>query len=169
MNRRLTRPAGLAASAVLLTGGLLAATAPSVTASPAKYTHAAAAQQLRQAGIGWTSSGGCGDRNNSRCTSFEQINRTTVSGVTAFKRASRCAVTITGGTERGHASGTYSHWNGYKVDIKVTSCVDAYVTTKFRYVGPRPGDRARQYKSPAGNVYAREGSHWDVTYFNGDR
>ncbi|MGW1161516.1 hypothetical protein ACWD5Q_33640 [Streptomyces sp. NPDC002513] len=169
MNRRLARPAALAASAVLLAGGLLAATAPSVTASPAKYTQAAAAQQLRQAGVRWTSSGGCSDRNNSRCTSFEQINRATVSGVIAFKRASGCAVTLTGGTERGHASGTYSHRNGYKVDIKVTSCVDTYVTTKLRYVGQRPGDRARQYKSPAGNVYAREGSHWDVTYLNGNR
>ncbi|MGW5255583.1 hypothetical protein ACWERW_21620 [Streptomyces sp. NPDC004012] len=168
MNRHLGRPAALAASAVLLAGGLLAATAPTVTAAPAKYTQAAAAQQLRQAGIRWTSSGGCSDRNNSRCTSFEQINRTTVAGVIAFKRASGCAVTITGGTERGHASGAYNHWNGYKVDIQVTSCVDRYVTTKFRDVGPRPGDHAKQYRSPAGNVYAREGTHWDVTYLNGN-
>ncbi|MEU6097617.1 hypothetical protein [Streptomyces sp. NPDC047079] len=169
MDPRRARSAGLAASAVLLTGGLLAATAPSVAAAPAKYTHAAAAQQLRQAGIGWTSSGGCSNRNNSRCTSFDRINQTTVSGVIAFKRASGCPVTLTGGTETGHAAGTYSHWNGYKVDIKVTSCVDTYVTTKLRYVGPRAGDHAKQYKSPAGNVYAREGSHWDVTYFNGNR
>ncbi|MGV9247329.1 hypothetical protein [Streptomyces sp. NPDC003710] len=167
MNRRPDRPAALAASALLLAGGLLAATVPSVAAAPAKYTHAAAAQRLRQAGIGWTSSGGCSDRNNPRCTSFEQINQSTVAGVIAFKRAGGCAVTLTGGTETGHAAGTYSHRNGYKVDIKVTSCVDAYVTGKLHYIGLRPGDHAKQYKSPAGNVYAREGSHWDATYFNG--
>jgi hypothetical protein len=169
MSRRTARPAALAVSAALLAGGLLTATVSAADAAPAKYSQAAAAQALRQAGIGWVSSGGCSDRNNSRCTSFEQINRDTVSGVIDFKRASRCAVTLTGGTERGHASGTYSHWNGYKVDIGLTSCVSSYVTRTFRYVGERAGDRAKQYRSPSGNVYAREGSHWDVTYYRGSR
>ncbi|MEU7055920.1 hypothetical protein [Streptomyces sp. NPDC046197] len=167
MNRPRARRAGLTVLSALLAGGLLTAAAPSAAAGPAKYTHAAAAQQLRNAGITWTSSGACSNRNNSRCTSFDQINKTTISGVIAFKGASRCAVTITGGTETGHAPGTYSHWNGYKVDVKLTSCVDRYVTTKFRYVGPRPGDHAKQYRSPAGNIYAHEGSHWDITYYNG--
>lgn len=167
MNRRLARQARLAASTALLAGALLSATAPWAVAAPAKYTQAAAEQQLRGAGINWASSGGCSDRNNKRCTSFAQINRTTVSGVIAFKKESKCAVTITGGTETGHAPGTYSHWNGYKVDVKVTVCVDKYVTTKLHYAGLRPGDKAKQYKSPASNVYAREGSHWDITYFNG--
>ncbi|MCN9243412.1 hypothetical protein NGF19_21935 [Streptomyces sp. RY43-2] len=166
MNRRIAHRAGLAVSTALVTGGLLAATAPAALAAPAKYSQSAAAGELRKAGVTWTSSGGCSNRNNSKCTSFEQINRTTVSGVIAFKRASHCAVTITGGTERGHAGGTYSHWNGYKVDVRVTSCVDRFVT-KFHYIGERHGDRARQYKSPAGNIYAREGSHWDITYYNG--
>ena len=39
--------------------------------------------------------GHCSDRGKRKCTSFS-----------------------TGGTEDGHASGTYSHWNGYKADIK---------------------------------------------------
>ncbi|MER6124298.1 hypothetical protein ABT173_16900 [Streptomyces sp. NPDC001795] len=168
MNRYLARRTGLAASTALLALGLLSAAAPSGVAAPAKYTHAAAAQQLQRAGINWTSSGGCSDRNNPKCTSFEQINKTTVSGVIAFKKAGKCPVTITGGTEKGHSPGTYSHWNGYKVDVKVTSCVDTYVTTKLHYIGQRPGDHAKQYKSPAGNVYAREGSHWDITYYNGN-
>ncbi|MCK7625307.1 hypothetical protein MUU72_19720 [Streptomyces sp. RS10V-4] len=157
------------ACAALLAAGLLAAGAPAATAAPAKYTHAAAAQQFRKAGITWTSSGRCSDRNNRRCTSFDGINRTTVAGVIAFKRTSGCAVTLTAGTERGHAAGTYSHANGYKVDVHVTSCVDRYITRHFHYAGPRPGDRAKRYRSPAGNVYAREGSHWDITYLNGNR
>ncbi|MGW2841460.1 hypothetical protein ACWCWD_27135 [Streptomyces sp. NPDC001493] len=27
-------------------------------------------------------------------------------------------------------------------------------------------DATKLYKSPAGNVYAREGSHWDALYYN---
>ncbi|PJM94009.1 hypothetical protein [Streptomyces sp. CB01373] len=168
MRSRTARPAALAASTALLAGGLLAATVPAATAAPAKYSHAAAAQQLKGAGVTWTSSGGCSDRNNGRCTSFEQVNKSTVAGVLDFKQASKCAVALTGGTEKGHASGTYSHWNGYKVDIKLTSCVNSYITRTFRYVGER-GDRAKQYKAPSGNIYALEGSHWDVTYYRGSR
>ncbi|MFI9803210.1 hypothetical protein ACIHEJ_02340 [Streptomyces sp. NPDC052301] len=169
MSRHLARPAALAASAALLAGGWLTAAAPSAGAAPAKYSQAAAEQQLKRAGITWVSSGRCSDRKSSRCTSFEQINKSTVAGVIDFKKASRCAVTLTAGTERGHAGGTYSHWHGYKVDIKPTSCVNSYVTHRFRYIGERHGDHAKQYKSPSGNVYAREGSHWDVTYYRGTR
>ncbi|MFB6957770.1 hypothetical protein ACFCYB_12150 [Streptomyces sp. NPDC056309] len=169
MSSHSARTAALAASAALLTGGLLAATVPAATAAPAKFSHVAAAQQLKRAGVTWASSGGCSDRNNSKCTSFEQINQSTVAGVIDFKKASRCAVTLTAGTEKGHASGTYSHWNGYKADIKLTSCVNSYITRTFRYVGERQGDRAKQYKAPSGNIYAREGSHWDVTYYRGSR
>jgi hypothetical protein len=35
-----------------------------------------------------------------------------VSGIITLKNASGCSINITGGTETGHASGTYSHWNG---------------------------------------------------------
>ncbi|MBC2868344.1 hypothetical protein H1R13_26285 [Streptomyces mexicanus] len=169
MSRRMARPAALAAGAVLLTSGLLAASATAATAAPAKYSQAAAEKQLKRAGVTWVSSGRCSNRYNKRCTSFDQINKSTVAGVIDFKKASKCAVTLTAGTEKGHASGTYSHWNGYKVDIKLTSCVNAYITHKFRYVGERKGDHAKQYKSPAGNIYAREGSHWDVTYYRAAR
>lgn len=169
MRSRTARSAALVASTALLAGGMLAATVPAATAAPAKYSHAAAAQQLKRAGINWTSSGGCSNRNNPKCTSFEQINKSTVAGVIDFKKASKCAVTITGGTEKGHASGTYSHWNGYKVDIRPTSCVNSYITRTFRYVGKRKGDNAKQYKAPSGNIYAREGSHWDITYYRGSR
>ena len=35
----------------------------------------------------------------------------------------------------------------------------------FTYIGLR-GDGYPQYRSGAGNVYADEGSHWDVTFYN---
>ncbi|MET9628377.1 hypothetical protein ABZX92_13020 [Lentzea sp. NPDC006480] len=130
------------------------------SAAPAKYTHAQATAQLRAAGITWSSSGGCSDRNRSNCTSFEQINQTTIAGIKTFKSASGCAVNISGGTETGHASGTYSHWNGYKVDISLSSCVTNYIKSKFASIG------GNKWKSNAGNIYYLESNHWDITYFN---
>ncbi|MEV5545750.1 hypothetical protein AB0L35_06330 [Streptomyces sp. NPDC052309] len=152
------------ATATIVSGPVVSAGA---AAPPAKYqTHNEAAAVLKRAGITWTSSGGCSNREKTNCTSFTKINKATVSGIVAFKKAGKCAVRITGGTERGHASGTYSHYNGYKVDIALNSCVNKYITSHFKNAGKR-GDGATMYKSAAGNVYAREGSHWDITYYNG--
>ncbi|TXD00042.1 hypothetical protein [Streptomyces sp. ISID311] len=156
-----SRLAAVALTAVAVVAPLV--TADAAAASGTKLTQAQAARKLRAAGISWTSSGHCSDRNNRRCTSFSRINSGTVNGIIAFKRASHCAVTITGGTETGHASGRYSHWNGYKVDISPTPCVTNYIKHTFRYAGKR-GDGAPMYKSSTGNIYARESSHWDITY-----
>ena len=147
-----TIAAVVAMFAALLMGASIA------SAAPAKYTHSQAAAQLRAASITWTSSGGCSNRNQSNCTSFEQINKTTIAGIKTFKSASGCAVNVTGGTETGHASGTYSHWNGYKVDISLSSCVTGYITRTFTSIG------GNKWKSAAGNIYFRESNHWDITY-----
>jgi hypothetical protein len=128
-------------------------------------TDAQARAQLSAAGITWSSSGNCSDRNNSTCTSFEQIRQTTISGVITLKKASGCAINITAGTETGHASGTYSHWNGYKVDISKYTCIGNYITNNFTYMGYISG-WGYQYKSGAGNLYTDEGTHWDILYYN---
>lgn len=129
-----------------------------------KLTDAQAASQLSAVGITRVSTGGCTNRNVSTCTSYDQINQETVSGIKTFKSISGCAITITGGTETGHASGTYSHWNGYKVDVRPTTCVSSYITSHYSYSGTR-GDGATLYTAPSGNVYARESNHWDITYY----
>ncbi len=151
--------------AVAVAGGLVAG-AGAATAAPAvtKLTQAQAASQLSAAGVTWSSSGGCTTRSNAHCTSFDQINASTVTGVVTLKHASGCALNITGGTEVGHAAGTYSHYNGYKVDISHNSCDDNYVHNSFSYIGLR-GDGYPQWKSAAGNLYCDEGNHWDITYF----
>jgi len=138
--------------------------APPASASGTRISHATAAAQLSAVGITWSSSGGCSDRTRPTCTSFEQIYSGTINGIKTLKSASGCAIHITGGTETGHASGTYSHWNGYKLDIRHNTCVDGYVKRSFTYIGLR-GDGSPQWKSAAGNLYADEGSHWDITYF----
>ena len=135
-----------------------------VDPNPAKMSQAQAESRIRGAGIGIYSSGACSNRNKSNCTSLDQINSATVSGIITLKNASGCAITITGGTETGHASGTYSHWNGYKVDISFSTCIGNYIVNNFTYQGKR-GDGAPLYKSAAGNLYAKESTHWDITYF----
>jgi hypothetical protein len=116
------------------------------------------------AGIGIRSSGGCYDRMKRGCTSLDGARPNTISGILSLKKGSGCPVTITGGTEIGHATGMYSHGNGYKLDIAFNSCIDPYITKGFSYMGYR-SDGAIQYKSAAGNVYAKEGNHWDITFY----
>ena len=156
--------------AATLLGTLAAATALSLAlAEPAHaatfLTHAQATAQLSANGITWSSSGGCSNRNNATCTSFDQIRQSTISGVITLHNYTGCAINITAGTETGHASGTYSHWNGYKVDISKYTCVGNYIHNTFTRIADR-GDGAAQWRSGAGNIYADEGSHWDITYYN---
>lgn len=151
-------------------------TAPAKSAAPAaaqdtptlaatKISHSQATSRFRSSGITWSSSGGCSDRNNPTCTSFSQLNLASAQGAQTLKSASGCAVHITGGTETGHAGGTYSHWNGYKLDFRPGSCLSGYITGTFTYIGER-GDGAALYKAASGNIYARESNHWDVTFYN---
>lgn len=125
-----------------------------------KLTHADATARLRSSGITWSSSGGCSDRNNPTCTSFSQVNLATIQGAQTLRSASGCALNVTGGTETGHASGTYSHWNGYKLDYSLGTCVSNYIRNSFTSIG------GNQWRSGSGNIYYLEGNHWDVTYYN---
>ncbi len=114
-------------------------------------------------GITWRSNGHCSNRYRPDCTSLAGIRRASIEGLIAFKRHSRCRIIVSGGTERGHANGRFSHWNGYKIDVLPNRCVDHYITARFRHIGIR-GDGAQLYRSRSGGVYANEGSHWDLLY-----
>lgn len=171
--RRLVRAlVGAGAAAGLVAAGVTASAAASTpVAAPvakapaeaqplAKLSHGQATDKFRAGGLTWSSSGGCSDRNKSNCTSFDQVNSATVDGVITLKSSSGCAINLTGGTETGHADGTYSHWNGYKVDFSLSSCLDNYIKGTFTSIG------GSKWKSGSGNIYYREGNHWDVTYHN---
>ena len=163
MTRTVIRRALMAtAGTVAVVATTLAPTTPASAVT--KLTDAQAASQLSAVGITRSSSGGCITRSNPTCTSYEQINQSTVTGIKTYKSVSGCAVNITGGTETGHASGTYSHWNGYKVDISRSTCNDNYITSHYTYIGLRC-DGYPQYQAASGNVYVNEGSHWDITYY----
>ncbi len=146
---------------LLTTVGLVTGVAGSASA----VSQASAASQLSGAGISWTSSGGCIDPGNSTCTSFEGIRQATIDGAITLKNASGCGLTITGGTETGHAAGTYSHAAGYKLDFARTTCLTSWVHGTYTYIGQR-SDGAAQYQAASGNVYADEGNHWDVTFYS---
>jgi len=118
-----------------------------------------AASALSGAGISVSSSGGCSTRSRSDCTSLECMRSSTVNGLIAFKRACGCGITVTGGTEVGHAAGTYSHYNGYKVDIAITSCLTNYIQSHFRKID------SIHWEDGSKNNYHYEGNHWDITYY----
>ncbi|MGW4160570.1 peptidoglycan-binding domain-containing protein [Streptomyces sp. NPDC004788] len=152
----------LAAGVAAETPAHAAAAAAAPSAAPAGsvyYTPAQATAKLRQAGITWRSSGHCSDKNTRGCTSFQGIRRTTVDGIVALRRASGCAIVITGAAEipPHKTTGPYTHGKGYKVDIALDPCVNRYIPVHARKIGAS--------RWAAGSVvYFKEGNHWDITY-----
>jgi len=120
------------------------------TGSP--LSQAEAARRLSGAGISFSSSGGCTNKNKPTCTSYDGLRSGTVDSAITLKGACDCSLVITGGTETGHASGTYSHGNGYKLDFKKNSKLNSYIKNSFNKIGDR-GDGYPQWKSKAGNIY----------------
>ncbi|HFC76709.1 MAG TPA: hypothetical protein ENJ27_00575 [Candidatus Moranbacteria bacterium] len=98
----------------------------------------------------------------SGCTNVGGLRDDTLQGVVDLANNSEAPVVITGGSEGGHASGTYSHANGYKVDIRTGFTVDNYITNNYQNIGVR-SDGATVYKD-GNNYYARENDHWDICY-----
>jgi hypothetical protein len=150
---------------VMFAPGVGIASSSDAEAAHRKLTHSEATTMFRNNGITWSSSGNCSNRNNPTCTSFTGLNLESAQGAVTLKRASGCALNITGGTETGHAGGTYSHWNGYKLDYSKYTCIGNYIRNSFTYIGVR-GDGAPMWRSGSGNIYADEGNHWDVLYYN---
>ena len=96
-------------------------------------------------------------------TSLEGIREATLLEIVWLSsRIGASNIVITGGTEStgGHNSGTYSHGNGYKVDLRLNSTLDRYIENNFTREGSVGGYPA--YRSPNGGLYVNEGNHWDV-------
>ncbi|WP_437502506.1 hypothetical protein [Sorangium sp. So ce1099] len=112
----------------------------------------------------------CSDRSNSSCTSFDSIRRKTVEGIIDFKDGSTCSgIVITGGTETGHGDDpnnttAHSHWNGYKIDVRLSTCV----TDRVRQLTGHQGsfvDGTNYYDSVANKYYSEFSvNHWDIQY-----
>ncbi|MGC5010021.1 hypothetical protein ACLQ2R_04595 [Streptosporangium sp. DT93] len=132
---------------------------------PLRLQQVDAERFLRQAGLRVTSSGKCSNRQGRTCTSLQAVRSGTVSSAIDLKRRSGCRLVVTGGTEVGHAPGPYSHFAGYKLDIKPNRCINRYITKNHPAQGVR-GDRARLYgaEGTSGPLYAREADHWDILF-----
>lgn len=122
--------------------------------SAGQYTDAEARSALSAAGITvWESAPGR--------TRFDNINQATINEAVRIRQACGCAVVVTGGTESGHAGGTYSHASGYKIDLDDSPALNNYITSNYTRSGTR-SDGAARYIAPNGAEYYREGHHWDV-------
>jgi hypothetical protein len=164
MSARLTVIAGCVTGFSVLTGGTAYAWTHDRDTQSAPLRHQVAGALLREAGLRWISSGHCTRRANPHCTSFDGLRASTLDGVLRLRDSSHCGLVISGGTERGHAGGVFSHGRGYKLDILPNRCLDRFVRHHYRRVHTR-GDGAALYRaSPSRSLYAREPSHWDVTF-----
>jgi len=124
---------------------------------------------LTNAGIRVVSSGNCSDPTNKTCTSLTGMREDTVNQVVNIKNACpSCGITVTGGTETGHAGGSTSHSAGYKVDLDDTPQLDTYLKQTLTRDGSRAGAHGgERYRDKCGNEYVRESNHWDITVTNG--
>ncbi|MGP3633401.1 peptidoglycan-binding domain-containing protein [Streptomyces sp. 24-1644] len=139
---------------------------------PAKLTHAQAMALLRPAGITTSSSGDCDDRDNYRCTSLDDIRSDSIRGVIALRKASGCPLVVTGGTEYGvHDEGiTKAHTKGYKLDLRIDTCITNWIKNTQRKTDPRKADP--RWKGKFSNIAIeyvyetpRSGAvHWDITF-----
>ncbi|MET9127767.1 hypothetical protein [Streptomyces sp. NPDC004528] len=148
----------------LTTGTIATAAAPGSPASNARLTNRQALTRLAAAGI----------KRPVGHTSLEGVRARTIQGVIALKRASRCTITITGGTERGHGVGPRSHALGYKLDLRTHHegvCLTRWIKTTQRKGSPRGNDPRWYgnlngisleyvYETPRGGG----GVHWDITF-----
>jgi hypothetical protein len=163
MSIRLTVITGCAVASFALTAGAAQARTHDRKILSGPMHQQAASALLRVAGLRWISSGHCARRSNPHCTSFEGLRPSTLSGVLQLKENSRCGVVISGGTERGHERGRFSHGAGYKLDVLPNRCLNRFVKRNYRRVHTR-GDGAALYRAADRSLFAREPSHWDITF-----
>ncbi|MCB9818628.1 TrbC/VirB2 family protein [Candidatus Nomurabacteria bacterium] len=126
--------------------------------SAGQYTDSEARSALSAAGITvWESAPGR--------TQLGGMNQETISEAIRLRQTCNCSVIVTGGTESGHAGGTYSHGSGYKIDLDDTAALTSHIKNNYTRSGTRSGDGAILYTDPSrpGVEYALEGDHWDIT------
>ena len=76
----------------------------------ATYTDGEARKKLTDNGITIVSTGNCNNQDNAHCTSLTGIHSEVIDGtygIIEFKKKSKCAIQVTGGTEIGHANGLF--------------------------------------------------------------
>lgn len=141
---------------------------PIVAVGPgeAPAAEAAVRQQFAAAGVTVNHPTACNpyDMNGviNGCTNVGGMLPSTVTQVITIKQRCNCSVVVTGGSEAGHAQGTYSHGAGYKVDLGLNSGLNTFLQ-QLTLTGQRGGDSGGPIrKDSCGNEYVQESSHWDI-------
>lgn len=127
--------------------------------------HEQAKQKLADAGITISSTGNCSDKSDSRCTSLDGVRQATIDGIISFKAECNCTVNVSGGTETRHSTeGACTHGNGCKLDISFNTKLSNYVQHSYQSIGKCFAAAYACYKSPTGQIWAKESNHWDVAF-----
>lgn len=153
----------------------LAAGTAIIPGAETTYTATAAREILKSAGIAINHTNECTPGQSAGCTSLDKVRESTITGVLAMSNCN-CNITITGGTEAGHSSGTYSHANGYKLDLRLPTTDGSNQIDKMDYSDPlniyifgKIGGNANlqkdtNYCGTDNNTYRLEKDHWDVVF-----
>lgn len=107
----------------------------------------------------------CPKGGSSGCVNLDGILQPTLNevGILAASIGSD-NVFVTAGTEgcgTVHSPGVYSHCTGYKVDLRLNTNLNSYITQNFTKITDR-SDGAERYIAPSGAIYALESDHWDI-------
>lgn len=65
------------------------------------------------------------------------------------------------GTEVGHNKIFKPHTEGFRLDIKVEMCNYLFITRNFTRI-ENESNGAPQFSDPWGNIFALEGSNWNI-------
>ena len=103
-------------------------------------------------------------RNNSYCTSLEQINCASIRGIIDYKIKSGCQIVITGGTEVGHENEANSHYDGFRLNIDLNKCHDIFIKSNYKFIG-RIRNGSPQWEDSCQNIFRLEGNHWNIYFF----
>src|SRR3989338_5046382 len=98
------------------------------------------------------------------CTSLYGVKLSTMEGAQRLKESCKCYVLITGGTEVGHTLGDRSHSRGDKLDFALAPELNTYIKKTYKYIGYRADGAIQYQEAPGGTIFAKETSHWDVTF-----
>lgn len=95
--------------------------------------------------------------------SLEGIQQSTIDGIIALQASAGVPIVITAGTDGSHADGTYSHANGYKLDLRTYDNPELVEYVESLTPAGSWSDGTQLYRD--GNAtYAIESDHIDVVY-----
>ncbi|MCR4323321.1 MAG: hypothetical protein NUV61_04520 [Candidatus Azambacteria bacterium] len=131
-----------------------------ITTVPTTTTDDASVRKvLTDAGILFYSTGNCTDPTISTCTSVEQLPQNAINGILSLNSSCGCSLTISGGTETGHAT----HGLGQpRVDFSFNAELTAYIMATA--TSSTPTALGMKYTFPNGTTYLQEIDHWHASF-----